>query len=91
MKPILEGWYGGDLFMTSIYGIRKYTNGSILRMHVDTLATHVVSCSKHLHLLNLIAQLSDSSHQCGPGRRPALATADPRPRRQRALRGDAAW
>lgn len=29
--------------MTSIYGIRKYTNNSILRMHVDTLATHVVS------------------------------------------------
>jgi hypothetical protein len=29
--------------MTSIYGIRKYINGSILRMHVDTVNTHVVS------------------------------------------------
>lgn len=29
--------------MTSIYGVRKYTNNSILRMHVDTLSTHVVS------------------------------------------------
>eukprot|EP00604_Paraphysomonas_vestita_P003561 CAMPEP_0174823670 /NCGR_PEP_ID=MMETSP1107-20130205/26627_1 /TAXON_ID=36770 /ORGANISM="Paraphysomonas vestita, Strain GFlagA" /LENGTH=206 /DNA_ID=CAMNT_0016047179 /DNA_START=609 /DNA_END=1226 /DNA_ORIENTATION=- len=44
LQPILEEWYGkGPLEMTSIYGIRKYTNNSILRMHVDTLATHVVS------------------------------------------------
>jgi hypothetical protein len=46
LKPILHEWYGkdkGDLELTSIYGIRKYTNGSILRMHVDTVNTHVVS------------------------------------------------
>lgn len=43
LKPILRDWYGGDLFMTSIYGVRKYTNGSVLRMHVDTVSTHVVS------------------------------------------------
>jgi len=43
LKPILREWYGGDLFMTSIYGVRKYTNGSVLRMHVDTVGTHVVS------------------------------------------------
>lgn len=43
LKPIMEDWYGGPLYMTSIYGIRKYVNGSILRMHVDTVATHVVS------------------------------------------------
>ena len=29
--------------MTSIYGVRKYVNNSILRMHVDTAQTHVVS------------------------------------------------
>jgi hypothetical protein len=46
LQPILEGWYGGELFMTSIYGVRKYSNGSVLRMHVDTMDTHVVSCSK---------------------------------------------
>jgi hypothetical protein len=46
LQPLLENWYGGDLIMTSIYGVRKYTNGSILRMHVDTIDTHVVSCSK---------------------------------------------
>ncbi len=44
LQHILEGWYGnGTLEVTSIYGIRKYTNGSVLRMHVDTVGTHVVS------------------------------------------------
>lgn len=43
LRDILEGWYGGELEMTSIYGIRKYQNGSVLRMHVDTVNTHVVS------------------------------------------------
>lgn len=37
--------------MTSIYGIRQYTNGSILRMHVDTISTHVVSCSKSFFMI----------------------------------------
>ncbi|CAE7635707.1 unnamed protein product, partial [Symbiodinium microadriaticum] len=44
LQGILESWYGkGPLELTSIYGIRKYTNNSVLRMHVDTRATHVVS------------------------------------------------
>lgn len=44
MKPILEEWSGLQLRMTSLYGIRKYTRDSELRMHVDTLDTHVISC-----------------------------------------------
>jgi len=43
LRPILEGWFNGPLQLTSIYGIRKYINGSVLRMHVDTANTHVVS------------------------------------------------
>ena len=46
LKPILQEWFGNnkpDLILSSIYGIRKYTNGSVLRMHVDTVNTHVVS------------------------------------------------
>jgi hypothetical protein len=46
LKPILQEWFGNDkpdLILTSIYGIRRYVNGSILRMHVDTVNTHVVS------------------------------------------------
>jgi hypothetical protein len=44
MQEILEGWYEkGALTMTSIYGVRRYINNSVLRMHVDTVNTHVVS------------------------------------------------
>lgn len=43
LRDVLEDWYGGRLELTSIYGIRKYQNGAVLRMHVDTVNTHVVS------------------------------------------------
>ena len=43
IRPIFEEWFGGDLIRTSIYGVRRYREGSLLRMHVDTLKTHVVS------------------------------------------------
>lgn len=43
LQDVLEEWYGGQLLLTSIYGVRKYNNGSVLRMHVDTVDTHVVS------------------------------------------------
>ncbi len=43
VRPIFEDWFGGDLVRTSIYGVRRYREGALLRMHVDTLRTHVVS------------------------------------------------
>ena len=44
LQPVLEAWYGkGPIKRTSIYGIRRYYNNSVLRMHVDTANTHVVS------------------------------------------------
>jgi hypothetical protein len=43
LYPYLQEWFGGPLELTSIYGVRKYQNGSVLRMHVDTVNTHVVS------------------------------------------------
>jgi len=43
LLEVMEGWYGDKLTLTSIYGVRKYTNESVLRMHVDTANTHVVS------------------------------------------------
>ena len=54
LKSTLEGWFGGELELTSIYGIRKYTNGSVLRMHVDTVNTHVVSA-----IINVDQQLDE--------------------------------
>lgn len=41
LHPTLEEWFGGPLELTSIYGVRKYTNGSVLRMHVDTVRGRV--------------------------------------------------
>ena len=46
LLPLLAEWSGyraEALQMTSIYGIRRYSRGSVLRMHVDTTVTHVVS------------------------------------------------
>ncbi|KAH8095963.1 hypothetical protein JL720_3300 [Aureococcus anophagefferens] len=45
-RAILEAWIGpkwGGLVPTSVYGIRRYTNGSTLQAHVDVVATHAVS------------------------------------------------
>jgi hypothetical protein len=30
VKPIVEEWVGRPVYETSLYGIRKYTNGAIL-------------------------------------------------------------
>eukprot|EP00616_Rhizochromulina_sp_CCMP1243_P006744 CAMPEP_0118976484 /NCGR_PEP_ID=MMETSP1173-20130426/18970_1 /TAXON_ID=1034831 /ORGANISM="Rhizochromulina marina cf, Strain CCMP1243" /LENGTH=473 /DNA_ID=CAMNT_0006926525 /DNA_START=54 /DNA_END=1475 /DNA_ORIENTATION=- len=46
LRPIMAEWSGfedGKLAMTSCYGIRRYSRGAQLRMHVDTMTTHVVS------------------------------------------------
>lgn len=43
VAPLLKDWYGGELDLTAIYGVRKYVDRSVLRMHVDTVNTHVVS------------------------------------------------
>ena len=45
-----------DLKMTSLYGIRKYTRGAILGMHVDTCKTHVLSA-----IVNVDSKLDDNS------------------------------
>ena len=46
LRPVLAEWSkfpAHGLEMTSIYGVRRYTRGSRLRMHVDTIMSHVVS------------------------------------------------
>eukprot|EP00604_Paraphysomonas_vestita_P002251 CAMPEP_0174819618 /NCGR_PEP_ID=MMETSP1107-20130205/2962_1 /TAXON_ID=36770 /ORGANISM="Paraphysomonas vestita, Strain GFlagA" /LENGTH=375 /DNA_ID=CAMNT_0016033465 /DNA_START=336 /DNA_END=1463 /DNA_ORIENTATION=+ len=37
VKPIIEEWVGRDIYPTSMYGVRIYTNNSILAPHVDRL------------------------------------------------------
>jgi hypothetical protein len=43
VKPIIEEWVGRDIAPTSMYGVRIYTNNSILATHVDRLPL-VSSC-----------------------------------------------
>lgn len=43
LQPLHEIWCGEPLVPTAVYGMRRYHRGSHLAMHVDRLATHVVS------------------------------------------------
>ena len=43
VKPIIEEWVGRDIYPTSMYGVRIYTNNSVLATHVDRLPL-VSSC-----------------------------------------------
>merc|ERR1711879_43701 len=43
---VISDWVGlpkGSLDMTSLYGIRRYSDGSVLEMHVDTVNSHAAS------------------------------------------------
>lgn len=48
LKPMFEEWSGVELEPTSVYGVRVYRNGSILRDHLDVLETHVISGILHI-------------------------------------------
>ena len=49
IKPLLEEWVGEkDLEMTSIYGIREYNRGAVLKMHLDRIDTHILSVIIHI-------------------------------------------
>ena len=44
VKPILENWSKIKLIdNVGVYGFRRYLRGSVLRMHVDRLPTHILS------------------------------------------------
>ena len=44
VKPILEDWSKIKLMTkVGVYGFRRYLRGSVLRMHVDRLPTHILS------------------------------------------------
>ena len=49
MKPILAEWSGVGLTESAVYGIRKYTEGSTLQVHVDAKGTHIISAILHVH------------------------------------------
>jgi len=43
LLPLAEEWANVKLEFTSLYGIRRYTNGSELAAHVDRFYTHIIS------------------------------------------------
>lgn len=43
LKPLMEDWCGETLEPTFVYGIRKYHNGAVLKMHRDRIDTHIIS------------------------------------------------
>ena len=48
LTPLFSEWAGMELEPTSVYGVRVYRNGSILKDHLDVLETHVISGILHI-------------------------------------------
>eukprot|EP00545_Synedropsis_sp_CCMP1620_P012085 CAMPEP_0119014124 /NCGR_PEP_ID=MMETSP1176-20130426/9367_1 /TAXON_ID=265551 /ORGANISM="Synedropsis recta cf, Strain CCMP1620" /LENGTH=346 /DNA_ID=CAMNT_0006967265 /DNA_START=29 /DNA_END=1069 /DNA_ORIENTATION=+ len=48
LKPVHEEWSGVSLTGASAYGLRAYRDTATLHMHVDKIATHVISCILHV-------------------------------------------
>eukprot|EP00541_Cyclophora_tenuis_P019225 CAMPEP_0116554906 /NCGR_PEP_ID=MMETSP0397-20121206/7845_1 /TAXON_ID=216820 /ORGANISM="Cyclophora tenuis, Strain ECT3854" /LENGTH=271 /DNA_ID=CAMNT_0004080105 /DNA_START=117 /DNA_END=932 /DNA_ORIENTATION=- len=48
LRPMHEAWSGVPLQGAVAYGLRVYRNTSVLRMHVDKLETHIISCILHV-------------------------------------------
>lgn len=49
MEPIVQKWANvQNINLTSIYGIRSYHKGSNLKMHTDSINTHVLSAVFHI-------------------------------------------
>ena len=49
LMPILEEWVHRKLELTALYGIREYSRGATLKMHVDKIETHHVSAIVNVH------------------------------------------
>jgi hypothetical protein len=50
IKGILSKWIGvNDLSHTSTYGLREYTNNSMLETHIDRGYTHIISAIINVH------------------------------------------
>jgi len=48
LHPMAEAWSGLRLHGSSVYGIRRYTNGAWLATHLDQISTHVISAIVHV-------------------------------------------
>ena len=48
MQPILSEWSGIALKYSTMYGLREYTQGAVLKGHIDRIETHIISAIIHI-------------------------------------------
>ncbi|ETO35855.1 hypothetical protein RFI_01207 [Reticulomyxa filosa] len=48
LRPLLEEWSGTKLQYSTIYGLREYRKGAVLKTHVDRIETHIISAILHV-------------------------------------------
>jgi hypothetical protein len=50
--------------INSIYGVRRYLNGSSLGLHLDTAATHVISAIMQIDQVQLLLECNINTLMC---------------------------
>ena len=48
MEKMLSEWSGVELVYSTMYGLREYVHGAVLKPHVDRIETHIVSAIIHV-------------------------------------------
>ena len=48
MEPLLSEWSGVPLKYSTMYGLREYVKGAVLKGHVDRIETHIISAIIHV-------------------------------------------
>eukprot|EP01083_Nonionella_stella_P201298 736503_1 len=49
LQPMLEEWSGEKLKYSTIYGMREYIKGAVLKTHCDRIETHIISAILHIY------------------------------------------
>eukprot|EP01084_Bolivina_argentea_P304637 526159_1 len=49
LQPLMEEWSGQKLKYSTIYGMREYVKGAVLKTHCDRVETHIISTILHIH------------------------------------------
>jgi len=49
LQPLMEEWSGTKLRYSTIYGMREYVQGAVLKGHLDRVETHIISAILHIY------------------------------------------
>ena len=49
LQPLMEEWSGTKLKYSTIYGMREYRKGAVLKTHCDRVETHIISAILHIY------------------------------------------